>query len=271
MKTNVRQLSVAKTEICEEPRFNALRHGLLSRFTVLPWEDEAEYEGVLKALVARHSPSGPTEEHLVEELAGILWRKRRLRLAEAALYRTELHETLTTEWRERRVVPRALAHLSPKAEPIEFAADALGATRADTETDLKDLNADRRQSDAALKILESNGTNAYREALSALRDDTRSWWAETLSMEDGETEPPYSADAASLRRFLSTEVSDWYDSRQIELENRPAIRAQLYGEALDIDNLEKLARYEVHLDRKLERTLTVLLRLQELQRKGGPS
>src|SRR5829696_643525 len=65
-------------------RFNALRHGVLSRYTVLPWEDQTEYQDLLSALVSEHRPSGPTEEHLVEELAGILWRKRRLRLAEGA-------------------------------------------------------------------------------------------------------------------------------------------------------------------------------------------
>src|SRR5215208_2434260 len=71
-------------------RFNALRHGVLSRYTVLPWEDEAEYQEILSALVSEHQPSGPTEEHLVEELAGILGRKRRLRLAEGAAYRRGL-------------------------------------------------------------------------------------------------------------------------------------------------------------------------------------
>lgn len=58
------------------PRFNAMRHGLLSRYAVLPWEDRAEYQALLDALVAEHAPQGPTEEHLVEELAGIIWRKR---------------------------------------------------------------------------------------------------------------------------------------------------------------------------------------------------
>ncbi len=65
----------------EVTRFNALKHGILSRYTVLPWEDEDEYRVLVDALVVEHAPSGPTEEHLVEELAGILWRKRRLRLA----------------------------------------------------------------------------------------------------------------------------------------------------------------------------------------------
>jgi hypothetical protein len=38
-----------------------------------------------EGLVAEHGPHGPTETHLVEE-TGILWRKRRLRLAEAAAH-----------------------------------------------------------------------------------------------------------------------------------------------------------------------------------------
>jgi hypothetical protein len=74
----------------ETTRFNALRHGVLSRHTVLPWEDRSEYLTLLAALVAEHAPDGPTEEHLVEELAGIIWRKRRLRMAEAAVYREKL-------------------------------------------------------------------------------------------------------------------------------------------------------------------------------------
>ena len=77
----------AEADSYEITRFNALRHGVLSRYTVLPWEDEDEYCKLLDAFVAEHKPKGPTEEHLVEEMVGVLWRKRRLRLAEAAAYR----------------------------------------------------------------------------------------------------------------------------------------------------------------------------------------
>src|SRR5271163_4446121 len=86
-------VKIAGTEIT---RFNALRQGVLSRYTVLPWEDAAEYRDLVAALVAEHAPRGPTEEHLVEELAGILWRKRRLRLAEAAAHRRGLDRTLNS-------------------------------------------------------------------------------------------------------------------------------------------------------------------------------
>ena len=50
-----------------------------------------------------------------------------------------------------------------------------------------------------------------------------------------------------------------------ELANRPLIREQAFGEALDPDKLERLGRYEVHLDRKLERMLAMLLRLKDLR------
>src|SRR4051794_22282712 len=39
-------------------RFNALRHGVLSRYTVLPWEDADEYTALLAALAAEHAPRG---------------------------------------------------------------------------------------------------------------------------------------------------------------------------------------------------------------------
>ena len=88
--SDIKTVSPPKGERTEVTRFNALRHGVLSRYTVLPWESADEYRAVLGALVAEHAPQGPTEEHLVEELAGILWRKRRLRLAEAAAHRRGL-------------------------------------------------------------------------------------------------------------------------------------------------------------------------------------
>jgi hypothetical protein len=99
--THTKPTLPAETGGAEVTRFNALRHGVLSRYTVLPWEDGNEYCALVSALVAEHSPQGPTEEHLVEELAGILWRKRRLRLAEAASYRRGLNGTFAS-YQERR-------------------------------------------------------------------------------------------------------------------------------------------------------------------------
>ena len=64
-------VAVAANASYETTRFNALQHGVLSRHTVLAWEDRGEYQALLDALVAEHGPNGPTEGHLVEELAGM--------------------------------------------------------------------------------------------------------------------------------------------------------------------------------------------------------
>ena len=82
-----------------------------------------------------------------------------------------------------------------------------------------------------------------------------------------EDEQPLTADVTGLRRFLDDEVLPWFERRRKELANRPLIREQALGEALDPDKLERLGRYEVHLDRKLERMLAILLHLKDLRQK----
>jgi hypothetical protein len=68
----------------EAVRFNALKHGILSRLAVLAHEDHSEFADLLAALLDEHRPGGMTERHMIEELATIIWRKRRVLLAEGA-------------------------------------------------------------------------------------------------------------------------------------------------------------------------------------------
>ena len=73
-----------------------------------------------------------------------------------------------------------------------------------------------------------------------------------------------------MSRFLEEEVLPWFDMRRKELANRPLIREQAFGEALKVHKLEGLGRYEVHLDRKLQRTLAMLFRLKDLRPVSEP-
>ena len=84
-----------------------------------------------------------------------------------------------------------------------------------------------------------------------------------------EDEEPFTADTEGLRRFIEKGLRPWYVQRRKELENCPLFRAQACDQSLDPDKLSRLARSEVHLDRKLERTLAMLLRLQDLRREAG--
>ena len=118
----------AKPKGYEVTRFNALNHSLLSHDTVLPWENESEYCTLLDGVASEHRPQGPTEDHLVEELAGIIWRKRRLRLAEAATH----HRGLDSIASRRDTVAAALAHLIDGI-PSERALNALLAASKETD------------------------------------------------------------------------------------------------------------------------------------------
>ena len=132
-----------------------------------------------------------------------------------------------------------------------------------------DLQEDEEITGRAIDLLGSSRNDAYEAALVVvLRGDTREWWADALARDPDELvedEAAATADADGLRRFLETEVLPWFETRKKELANRPLIRDQAFGEALDADKLERLGRYEVHLDRKLERMLAMLLRLKDLR------
>ena len=167
-----------KTGGTDVTRFNALRHGVLSRYTVLPWEDSEEYSALVGSLVAEHQPQGPTEEHLVEELAGVLWRKRRLRLAEAAAHRG-LESTFSSY---RDTAKAALAHITKAEKPIDVS-EAVHVTPADTQDEVRDLDDDEAMTLRALDLLGSRRNDAHETALAELRDDTQSWWADTLAQQ----------------------------------------------------------------------------------------
>src|SRR3712207_759471 len=210
----------------ELTRFNALRHGVLSRYTVLPWEDADEYRALLEALVAEHAPTGPTEEHLVEELAGILWRKRRLRLAEAAAHRRGVQAAVRGSY--GNMVGAALVHVGAE-DQYEKAAAAVRATAEETAEDLADVDAVEPMTRRALDLLNSARNDAYEAALAALRDDTREWWEETLAdaaEEPDEGEERYTADADGLRRFIEGKVLPWHVTFRNDLANRPLIQEQ---------------------------------------------
>jgi hypothetical protein len=187
-----------------------------------------EYRALLEALVAEYAPQGPTREHLVEELAGIVWRKRRLRLAELAAHRRGLGKTLPP-WRQT-----AKAALVPidADEQSGWVVDAIRATAADTEVAIRELQEDEAMTRRAIKLLRSQRDDAYEVALAALREDTQAWWANELTRrpdELEECEKPATANVKGLLRFLEGAVQRWYDNRNKELANRQVIGSRHSG------------------------------------------
>ena len=121
----------------------------------------------------------------------------------------------------------------------------------------------------ALKILMGKRADNYAAAVKSLHDDTRESWMEELEDDEADIEEldgdAYTADAQSLRRFLEEEILPFLESRRDQLLTLPVIREQVLKESFDPRRMESLARYEVHLDRKLERMLAMLVRLRDLR------
>jgi hypothetical protein len=240
----------------EGVRFNAMKHGILSRYTVLSHESHADYESLVNSLMSEHLPAGPTEQHLIEELASVIWRKRRVLQAEGATINKDLKESA----RSTKTVIQAAA-------PFE-----LGMSGADTRIqDLMDMTpedvsenqrASRQDVDANTKaraILRKGGKAAYKNALKALLPDSRECWDDSVEKAE------YTADAKGLASFITEHLDPVCYQIEKEARHHDAIVNQTLGEGIYAYKLEKLSRYETHLDRKFERTLAMLIKLKDLR------
>ena len=241
----------------EVARFNALKHGILSRYTVLSHENHADYERLVTALMDEHLPAGATEQHLIEELASVIWRKRRVLQAEGATINKGLKESARSA---KTVIPAAAPFemgLSGENTDIRNLMDLKPADVAESQQSARhDIDATNKAS----AILRKGGDHAYDKALRALLLGTRTWWQEYVDDEE------YSADATGLAAFITEHVTPFVDQQEKESRHHDAIVNQTIGEGLQAYRLEKLSRYETHLDRKFERTLAMLIKLKDLRK-----
>jgi hypothetical protein len=61
---------------------NAFKHGAYAQLTVMPWEDQADFNDLHEELVLELQPFGVLEQSIVLEIADLQWRKRRLHVAQ---------------------------------------------------------------------------------------------------------------------------------------------------------------------------------------------
>jgi hypothetical protein len=91
----------------------------------------------------------------------------------------------------------ALVHLDV-AERSERVIDSIRATPANTKDDIRDMQEDEAMTRRALDLLGFRRNDRYEAALAALREDTRTWWSETLAEDPDQLEDdgePFTADS----------------------------------------------------------------------------
>lgn len=247
---------------------------LVSRYerALLPWEDAAEFRALHSAYHAEHQPKGATEVALVDQLAWIEWRRRRLMLGERAAHMASLQERIGEDHKTRQTLSRALVTHEARADKDELA-EALRCAPERDRLDVDDADDDERFTRKGIAIIESGGT--YEKALAAVREDTQGWWEDILrddlaSYPDGEpgageSYVPSRPDAASLLRFLKDDVLPILEKTRSQAARRPAIRLQAHGESLDPFRADRILVLDERLTRQFGKTLTMLIRLREVR------
>ena len=234
-------------------RFNALKHGVLSRLTVLAHEDHAEFDDLLGALINEHRPNGITEQHLIEELAAIIWRKRRVLVAEGAMINRGLKGIAKSSIAAAVPFERGLSSEDNDIRrAMLFSSDRMAECKSEAEAEQNGLW-------KAQSILHKGRVDAYSKARQALSIESREAWDSHVA--EGTAQP----NAQSLATFLREVLEPILSGMTKTARSLPAIKAQVSGEGLQAQKLEPLNRYETHLDRKFERTLAMLLKMKELR------
>ena len=240
---------------------NATKHGIFSAATLIRGESRSELETLIAELRETLAPQGMVEELLVDKLASISWRYRRLLMAETA----EI-ETLTTV---------DLAKVDNKKEDKARSPGLIG--RADNPSIansclelLRDLHKQIAETgfkyDRDMAILtqlygdDADSCEMLRDLYSTLtpvlsvRPDAKDWVKEKILNEI----------LTQIDRLKSAEERRHDSMRQQDI--KVMCRRIPHGEAM-----ERLLRYEATLERAFERVLAQLERMQRLRRGLAPA
>lgn len=239
-------------------RYNALKHGVLAKLTVLPHEDRTEFEALFAALTEEHQPLGPTELHLVEDLAAIMWRKRRVLLAENAEINSGLRRVVDFSSHPAKAAVPFASGMPEKPSNWEELMRATPEAVAQWHEDAKKYV---QKIDRVRFLLRKGGSEVYDRAIKALSPEDREIWAEWIEDEE------YQATAEDLLAYIEKHLWPYAVHLERETQHHFAIKNQAIGEGIRPAYLQNLCRYETHLDRKFERTLAMLIKLKAMR--GG--
>jgi hypothetical protein len=264
-------------------RHNALRHGIFSAVTVLPGESSHEYDSFSKGLREALKPEGRLEMLLVEKLAMIAWRHRRLLQAEGAEIQqgSELMEwDLRTRYNHeaemvKRRTPRAFKSyvespcLIPEIQNPEILEYCLKLL-LDLQNEIKSRGFSEYRDSSLLEIIYGPNKNPHGTLYGHY-----SAWLNTSTKPEEERQRDGCATPEGCKKRVLSEIDVEirrlrdYQQEQAEKESERTKLEILRRKVPESPNLDRLIRYETSLERAFDRTLTQLERAQRM-RKGQP-
>ncbi|MGC6499976.1 MAG: hypothetical protein ACON4C_07265 [Henriciella sp.] len=218
---------------------------------LLPWESQEDFEALYLAYHGIYAPSGPAQVALVDQLAWLDWRRRRLRVAERALHMASLERNVAFQ-RNDRLTQRALVTCDI-SRPDTSSEKAVESDDASDSEQVEDWSSMLESAERARDILEEHREDGIEAALEALPVETREWFEETAAEEDTR----FPANLDGLQRFLIVEVLPFFRSSLEGFRVGPAIRRQAWGESFDPERMDKLLSLDERLGRQFEKTMSL--------------
>ena len=224
---------------------NATRHGFLSRRLFVCDEDPAEFQTLVDDLTASLNPVGTLELALVEKIAVIMWRQRRLGYAETAALSLQLQPV--------RIVKTMNAELL-RGYGNEVKAEQLKAFDTDREQWCRAALAEFEALETMdLPTLEAKAPYIYGQLVEDAEGEDLTRFAAKLK--------------GGVEGFL-IEIAQWCRSELEEADARPHLHAVadlvrdrsliLFGETLEL-----FSRYQTTLDSHLYKAMRALRDTQE--------
>ena len=108
-------------------KLNAVRHGVFSKADVLPWESQKQFRKFVRKRLAYFAPEEEYEKELVEDIARLEWRMRRLDTFEnVAVIRNAVGQVIDPELHFWRNLPDFVGDPEKLQEQFEYLLDVGG-------------------------------------------------------------------------------------------------------------------------------------------------
>jgi hypothetical protein len=264
----------------ERSKFNARKHGLFSKAVLLQDESRAEYDALLDGLMENLQPQGTLEIVLVENLATLLWRKRRLLQVETAEIE-KAHQFVNWDLSlQNRVDELGYANLKDSSDaklghsnPLLLIRNAIEILKIHR---LLYMAGDSQDEDKMLRTLklmygyQDEGPQPYgwRQMSLMLSKLLTSAELAEQGKEDSENPPDVKQIVVGAIRQEIICLAKLYDTAE-EVERLRHERNVACARVPSQEVSDRLIRYEAHLSREFDRTLSHLERLQRM-RLGQP-
>ena len=82
-------------------KYNAVKHGILSRKAILEWESREDFDNLCVQLTNQFNPQTAIEKHYLADLINTLWRKQRIIRAEKVLFESNYDEAKIEELQQK--------------------------------------------------------------------------------------------------------------------------------------------------------------------------